>query len=147
MAALERHQKAKHSNRTFCCAECGVSKESVYFFDIWIDKFASHFYEAWSTVESANLISFYITRDFIQRIRNPNTWSKLHTSCHRFIADYLLSNKIKIKFCGFQTKKENSSDQWDVLFIPPKLIFLVKICIDVKRLNLSDHKWDLIWWQ
>ena len=27
MAALERHQKAKHSNRTFCCAECGVSKE------------------------------------------------------------------------------------------------------------------------
>ena len=27
MAALERHQKAKHSNRTFCGAECGVSKE------------------------------------------------------------------------------------------------------------------------
>ena len=28
MAALERHQKAKHSNRTFCCSECGVSKDS-----------------------------------------------------------------------------------------------------------------------
>ena len=28
MAALERHQKAKHSNRTFCHAECGVSKDS-----------------------------------------------------------------------------------------------------------------------
>ena len=28
------------------------SVESVYFFDIWIDKFASHFYEAWSNVES-----------------------------------------------------------------------------------------------
>ena len=27
MAALERHQRAKHSNRTFYCAECGVSKE------------------------------------------------------------------------------------------------------------------------
>ena len=27
MAALERHQNAKHSNRTFYCAECGVSKE------------------------------------------------------------------------------------------------------------------------
>ena len=26
MAALERHQRAKHSNRTFYCAECGVSK-------------------------------------------------------------------------------------------------------------------------
>ena len=27
MAALERHQKAKHSNWTFCCTECGVSKD------------------------------------------------------------------------------------------------------------------------
>ena len=30
MAALERHQKAKHSNRTFCSAECGVSQYATF---------------------------------------------------------------------------------------------------------------------
>ena len=28
MAALERHQKAKHQNISFTCAECGISKDS-----------------------------------------------------------------------------------------------------------------------
>ena len=28
MAALERHQKAKHQNISFSCAECGISKDS-----------------------------------------------------------------------------------------------------------------------